>query len=155
MEALREALPLEFITVDKIGSKVQGPVAAPTKGLIEFWAPVLVSDVSCLHWKENVFKLTIPGIQAPQLSRGPQAGTGMFRVDHPGEETEIHELVAIMVSPCTVSVIGLVRKDKRTFTRIGIVSIFYPYHVDAMIGDIFSSKIENFPVWKIRLIRMR
>jgi hypothetical protein len=148
---LGKAFHLEFETIDKIRSQGSRPIEAPSNDVVEFWAPALLSNISFSRWKENLFNLDIE--VSPSVSSGA-AVSRRFRFDGPGEKQAA--LVAIMVSPGVISCIGVVRKDEKTFTRIGIGSIF-------CAGYYFSGGALNYHVlrglglrtlWEIRLIRM-
>jgi hypothetical protein len=139
---------MEFETLDKIRSQGHRPIEARSN-VIEFWAPVLLSNISLSHWKENIFNF---GIELPPGSPIKEVVKGRFRFDSPGEEQKVDELVAIMISPGVISFIGMVRKDKKTFTRIGIGSIFVTgYHfLNAKLG--INEDIGLQTLWEMRLV---
>jgi hypothetical protein len=152
MENLRKVFHLEFETMDKIRSQGHRPIEAPSNGLVEFWAPILLSNISFSHRNGNLCNLYI---ELPPGSLSKERASGRFRFDDPVEEQEVDELVAIMISPGVISCIGMVRKDEKTFTRIGIGSIFAPgYHYLHGELDIYPN-IGLQTLWGMRLVSMR
>jgi hypothetical protein len=152
LENLGKAFHLEFEAIDKFRSQGHRPIEAPSNGLVEFWAPVLLSQISFSHWKENLFNINIG---PPPGSPSKEALSGRFRFDGPGEAQEVDKLVAIMASPGVISCIGVVRKDEKTFTRIGIGSIFAPNYLffDNTLNYRLLTEV-GLRTWEIRLIRM-
>jgi hypothetical protein len=143
---------LEFETMNKIRSRGHRQIGTPSNGLVEFWAPVLLSNISFSHRQENFCSLYV---EPPPGSLNKVAVAGSFRFDDLGEKKEVDELVAILVSPGIISCIGVVRKDEETFTRIGIGSIYgldddyveFPTEQNLLGGP-------KKTLWEIRLIRM-
>ena len=73
IENLERGFHLEFEAMNKIRSQGPRPIEAPSKGVVEFWAPVLLSNISFSHWKENLCNLDIevpPGVPSKEAVSG-------------------------------------------------------------------------------------